>query len=217
MHTFSTAAFRQTLPYLLALIAIFTLSTGKTQTLSHTPEGWKEIHEGPNIRLDIRYAGTNNFTGKQIYGCGRCFLRAEAAEALLEAARQLAARGYGLILFDCYRPRPAQWRLWEIVPDPRYVADPRKGSMHNRGLAVDLTLFDLATGAPVDMGTPYDFFGPEAHTDYTALPEHVLAHRQTLAAAMQAAGFEGIRTEWWHFSLRGHAFPLAEWEWSCPK
>ncbi len=205
------------LPLLLTYMALSTFSTGKTQTLSTPPAGWKEIHEAPNIRLDIRYAGTNNFTGQQIYGCGRCFLREAAAEALIEAARHLADKGYGLILFDCYRPRPAQWRLWEIVPDPRYVADPRKGSMHNRGLAVDLTLFDLSTGQPLDMGTPYDFFGPEAHADYSALPQHVLTNRKTLRDAMHAAGFEGIATEWWHFSLRKHASPLAAWEWACPR
>ncbi len=203
--------------FLLTCIAICTFSTGKTQTLSTPPSGWKEIHESPHIRLDIRYAGTNNFTGQQIYGCARCFLREAAAEALLEAARHLADKGYGLILFDCYRPRPAQWQLWEIVPDPRYVADPRKGSMHNRGLAVDLTLFDLSTGKPLDMGTPYDFFGPEAHADYSALPRQVLANRKTLRDAMHEAGFKGIATEWWHFSLSDHASPLAEWEWTCPR
>ncbi len=199
-----------------AFLLISTFSTAKAQTAHAIPEGWKEIHNSAHIRLDLRYASTQNFTGEKIYACGRCFLKSEAAAALQRAASILAEQGYGLILFDCYRPRPAQWKLWHIVPDPRYVADPREGSMHNRGLAVDLSLFDLSTGQEVAMGTAYDFFGPAAHADYQALPKAVLRARRILREAMQQAGFEGIRTEWWHFSLRDTSAPLAEWEWGCP-
>jgi D-alanyl-D-alanine dipeptidase len=176
---------------------------------------WTELTARMGYQLDIRYATRNNFTGAVIYPCGRFFLRKEAAAALGKVRRSLAAKGYGLKLFDGYRPRPAQQKLWDKVPDPNYVAPPWEGSMHNRGVAVDLTLTD-ASGKEIDMGTPYDFFGPEAHADYTKLPESVLRHRRVLREAMEAHGFQGIRTEWWHFSWRAKSFPLSDWQWSCP-
>lgn len=176
---------------------------------------WVEIRPGMGYQLDIRYATKDNFTGAVIYPCGRMYLRREAAQALEEVRRTLAGKGYGLKLFDGYRPRPAQQKLWDHVPDRNYVAPPWEGSMHNRGVAIDLTLTDAA-GREVDMGTPYDFFGPKAHTDYTDLPEAVLRHRRLLRESMEAAGFQGIRTEWWHFSLRAGRFPLSDWQWPCP-
>jgi D-alanyl-D-alanine dipeptidase len=166
------------------------------------------------IRLDIRYATTDNFTKKQIYDCPRCLLRPVVARALVKAHRALQARGYGLKMYDCYRPRPYQQRLWNAVPDANYVTPPSKGSMHSRGAAVDLTVVD-AQGKELDMGTAYDFFGREAHTDYVALPPKVLANRRLLRETMKAAGFDGIRTEWWHFSYRGAKFPLASYVWPC--
>ena len=177
---------------------------------------WKELTPTMGYSIEMRYATTNNFTGAVIYPCGRFFLRREAADALAKARRILAGKGYGLKLFDGYRPRPAQQKLWDKVPDRNYVAPPWEGSMHNRGVAVDLTLTDNR-GRELDMGTPYDFFGPEAHSDYQKLPEEVLLRRRLMREAMEAAGFRGIRTEWWHFSLREGSFPLSSWEWSCPK
>jgi len=177
---------------------------------------WKELTQAMGYRIDVRYATTNNFTGAVIYPCGRFFLRREAANALEKARRVLAGKGYGLKLFDGYRPRPAQQKLWDKVPDRNYVAPPWEGSMHNRGVAVDLTLTDRE-GRELEMGTPYDFFGPEAHSDYEKLPEEVLRRRRVLREVMESAGFRGIRTEWWHFSLREGSFPLSSWEWSCPK
>lgn len=177
---------------------------------------WVEISAiDSTIRLDIRYASTSNFTGKQIYDCGRCFLRKAAAQRLLAIQRELRQRGLGVLLFDCYRPRPYQWRLWEAVPNPDYVADPRQGSMHNRGVAVDLTLVD-STGQALPMGTDYDFFGPEAHHDYTRLPDSILANRHLLRQTMERHGFEHIRTEWWHYSLTNSGAPLDDWVWKCP-
>ena len=165
---------------------------------------------------DIRYATTNNFMGLQVYPCGRCFLRPPVAAALERAALTLQAQGYGLLLYDCYRPRPAQQKLWDVTPNPRYVTPPARGSQHNRGTAVDLTLTDLASGDTLDMGTPYDFFGPEAAPAYAALPEAVLDRRRTLSAALLAAGFKAIRSEWWHFNYLGTGAPLSDWEWPCP-
>jgi len=165
--------------------------------------------------LDIRYATANNFTGEPIYDCAACLLRPEAAKALVKAHRALQAKGYGgLKLFDCYRPRPYQQRLWDKVPNPNYVTPPAKGSMHSRGLAVDLTIVDKI-GNELDMGTAYDFFGKQAHTDYLQLPAAVLKNRQLLQKVMEEAGFGGIRTEWWHFSYRKANYPLSDYLWNC--
>ncbi|MBK9336635.1 MAG: D-alanyl-D-alanine dipeptidase [Lewinellaceae bacterium] len=167
-----------------------------------------------SILLDIRYATANNFTESQIYDCPRCFLRQETADALVRAQKILQRQGLGLKLYDCYRPRPYQQRLWDKVPDPNYVMPPAKGSMHSRGAAVDLTLVN-AKGNEVDMGTPYDFFGPEAHYDHTRLPAKVLENRRLLRRTMESVGLKGIRTEWWHFSFQGKQFPLSDWVWPC--
>jgi D-alanyl-D-alanine dipeptidase len=119
-----------------------------------------------------------------------------------------------LKVFDCYRPGPYQQRLWDKVPNPDYVTPPAKGSMHSRGAAVDLTIVD-STGKELNMGTEFDFFGVEAHTDNLNLPAEVLKNRQILRDAMEAAGFGGIRTEWWHFSYRQKQFPLSDYVWPC--
>lgn len=168
----------------------------------------------PTIKLDIRYATTNNFTKSKIYDCPRCLLRPEAAEAIVKANKALKAKGYALKMFDCYRPRPYQQRLWDKVPNPDYVTPPAKGSMHSRGAAVDLTIVD-AQGRELEMGTPYDFFGVEAHTDYTKLPAKVLENRALLRTTLEAAGFKGIRTEWWHFSYQKRNYALSDYLWPC--
>lgn len=170
----------------------------------------------PSIRLDIRYATANNFTKAKIYDCPECLLRPAAATAVVKAHKDLQKRGYGgLKMFDCYRPRPYQQRLWDKVPNPDYVTPPAKGSMHSRGAAVDLTIVDK-NGNELDMGTPYDFFGQEAHYDYTKLSAKVLANRRLLRTVMESAGFKGIRTEWWHFSYRNGKYDLSSYVWKCP-
>lgn len=168
----------------------------------------------PSIRLDVRYATTNNFTKAKIYDCPACLLRPEAAEAIVKAHQSLQKRGLGLKMFDCYRPRPFQQRLWDKVPNPDYVTPPAKGSMHSRGAAVDLTIVD-ASGKELEMGTPYDFFGEEAHTDYTKHSQKVLANRALLRETLEAVGFKGIRTEWWHFSYQDKEFQLSDYVWPC--
>ena len=168
----------------------------------------------PSINLDIRYATADNFTKSKIYDCPRCLLRLEAAKAIVKAHKALQKKGLGLKMFDCYRPRPYQQRLWDKVPNPDYVTPPAKGSMHSRGAAVDLTIVDKA-GKELDMGTPYDFFGKEAHTDNLNLPAQVLANRRLLTEALEAVGFKGIRTEWWHFSFQGKNYPLSNYVWPC--
>jgi D-alanyl-D-alanine dipeptidase len=168
----------------------------------------------PQIRQDIKYATADNFVGKVLYPCGRCLLRPAVARQLLAVQQSLEPQGYGLLVHDCYRPLDVQWVMWEAIPDKRYVSDPNKGSMHNRGTAVDLTLVD-AQGNVLDLGTPYDFFGPEAWPEYTSLPPEVLERRRVLAEAMVAQGFRPIRTEWWHFSLPGTGSPISSEVWPC--
>ncbi|MBK9733958.1 MAG: D-alanyl-D-alanine dipeptidase [Saprospiraceae bacterium] len=171
--------------------------------------------DASGILLDIRYATTNNFTKKQIYDCPRCFMRPEATAKLIQIHAELNKKyGYGLKVFDCFRPRPYQQRLWDIVPDPSYVTPPEKGSMHSRGLAVDLTIVDK-NGNELDMGTGFDFFGPEAHQDYSKLPADIIKNRFLLKSTMEAYGFSSIRTEWWHYSLNGFSYGLDKWVWSC--
>lgn len=176
---------------------------------------WTELVQvDASIALDIRYATSNNFMKEKIYDCPRCFLRPDAAKAVVRAHKALQKQGYGLKMHDCYRPAPYQWRLWKKTPDPRFVADPRKGSIHSRGTAVDLTLVN-SKGEEMDMGTPYDYFGPEGYQTYTNLPKEVLANRRRLNEALIAQGFRTIRTEWWHFNYGQKVYPLADWVWDC--
>jgi len=181
-----------------------------------TLEGFTNIQTiAPTIALDIRYATTENFVKEQIYPCPACYLRPEVAKALASANAKLREKGYGIKVFDCYRPRPAQQRLWDKVPNASYVTPPSKGSMHNRGMAVDLTVFDVKAKRELYMGTSYDFFGMKAHTDYPSLSQKVINHRKILTDAMTEAGFRGIRTEWWHFYFVGPQQPLSSSEWEC--
>lgn len=176
---------------------------------------WAElVRLDSTIALDLKYATTDNFVHTAMYECGRCLLRREVAQAVVKAHHQLQKQGLGLKMFDCYRPRPIQWKLWEKVPDPRYVADPRKGSMHNRGAAVDLTLVD-AQGNELDMGTPFDFFGKQAYHSYKKLPEEVLARRQLLKTTMESLGFQPTKTEWWHYAYVLRNYPLSDDLWEC--
>lgn len=179
------------------------------------PEGWSELTEDEGFILDIKYATTDNFTKKQIYDCGRCWLRPEAAAKVKKIRNELNEKyGYGIRLFDCFRPRPYQQRLWDAVPDPDYVTPPQKGSMHSRGLAVDLTITD-ANGRDLDMGSAYDYFGREAHQDYTGHSKEVNKNRALLKGIMEKHGFKSIRTEWWHYSDSTTSYPLDNWVWSC--
>ncbi|MEM9886382.1 MAG: M15 family metallopeptidase [Bacteroidota bacterium] len=167
-----------------------------------------------SIVMDLKYASTDNFVETKMYDCARCFLRPEVAKAVLAIHKKLQADSLGLKMFDCYRPRPIQWKLWEKVPDPRYVADPKKGSMHNRGGAVDLTIVD-ANGEELDMGTDFDFFGPEAYQAYAKHPKEVLDNRKLLRETMLDFGFNPIRTEWWHYSFASKSYELSDMLWNC--
>ena len=176
---------------------------------------WEElVRLDANIALDLRYATSNNFVEEKMYDCGRCFLRPDVAREMAAIQKELNAKGFGLKMFDCYRPRPIQWKLWNKVPDPRYVADPRKGSMHNRGMAVDLTIVD-GGGRELDMGTDFDYFGKEAYHAYTGHPADVTANRKLLRATMEAHGFRPTSTEWWHYSWKAKKWDISDWLWEC--
>jgi len=154
----------------------------------------------PGIVLDIRYATTNNFTGQKLYPVARCCLRREAALNLKAVQKELHAMGLGLKVFDGYRPLSVQKKMWAIFPQPGYVADPAKGSRHNRGAAVDLTLV-RRDGTDLPMPTPFDDFTEKAHRDYLDLPADRIKNRELLEQVMEKHHFRGLITEWWHFDL----------------
>jgi zinc D-Ala-D-Ala dipeptidase len=152
----------------------------------------------PNIRLDIRYATTNNFLKRKLYTVAKCALRSSVAQKLALVQTDLEKIGLGLKVYDCYRPFSVTKQMWEFLPDPNYVANPARGSRHNRGAAIDLTLVDR-TGKELEMPTPYDDFTKKAHRDYNGGSAQSRKNRQTLEDAMKKQGFIGITTEWWHF------------------
>ena len=149
---------------------------------------------------DRRYAGEDNFTGQVIYSFSGAYLRYGTLEKLSAAQETLAEAGYGLLLWDAFRPTAAQFRLWEVCPDPAYVANPQRGfSSHSRGNTVDLTLVTLE-GETVEMPTGFDDFSPLADRDYSDVPETAAANARLLESAMTAAGFRPYQGEWWHFT-----------------
>lgn len=157
--------------------------------------------------LDIKYATTDNFTKQVLYDCGRSFLRKKVAKDLLNAHKEFKKLGYRIKIFDGYRPHSVQFKMWDLTPDKRYVGNPHKGSMHNRGCAVDLTLID-SNGKEVDMGTPYDFFGEEAHITFKKLPVQVLENRKILRSILEKNGYRALETEWWHFSYNRNVYSI---------
>jgi zinc D-Ala-D-Ala dipeptidase len=165
----------------------------------------------PGITLDIRYATANNFTKEVIYTAPKAFIRKPVADALRRAQDSLRALGFGLIVYDAYRPYAASVKFFEVYTDTNFVANPRQGSRHNRGCAVDVALEELSTGLPIPMPTPFDDFSMKAHPDYQDLPDTLLQNRALLFGIMQHFGFTHYPTEWWHFDFRGwENYPLMD-------
>ena len=164
----------------------------------------------PDIVVRLAYTAPDNAAGRVLYPPGaRCLLRRSVAERLAIAASTLRKQGFRLLAYDCWRDHAAQTALWKAHPHPGSVADPRRGSLHERGVAVDVGLADLG-GAPVEMPTAFDAFGPDAAADAPAVDRPAKAHRDALRAAMHAAGFRVNPAEWWHFSrLWGWRWPIA--------
>src|SRR6266498_3275508 len=157
-----------------------------------------------SIHLDIRYASTNNFLGSVFYSSPRAFLQRPAALALLQAARALRPLGYGLLIHDAYRPWYVTKVFWDATPNDKkiFVANPSKGSRHNRGCAVDVTLYYLKTGKPVEMVSTYDETTARAYPDYPGGTSMQRWHRKLLRDAMEAEGFTVYEAEWWHFDFK---------------
>jgi len=164
---------------------------------------------------DLRYATENNFLKEKVYDCAECYTRVKTAKALIAANSDFHDQGVRIKFFDCYRPNSVQYKMWEIVPNPQYVANPDKGSIHNKGGAVDITLETLE-GEELDMGTDFDFFGKRAYHDMTDLPQNILDNRKLLKETMEQHGFWSIRTEWWHYNLSaGSNDKVADFKWEC--
>ena len=164
---------------------------------------------------DMKYATTDNFLKAKVYDCAECYLRLKTVKALIDANDSFIKMGYKIKIFDCYRPLDIQKKMWKIVPNPSYVADPSKGSIHNRGGAVDITLVDL-NGKELDMGTPFDFFGIEASHNYTNLPHEIMQNRELLKKIMMEKNFNSFDSEWWHYNLKsGLNDKVSNAKWNC--
>lgn len=192
---------------LLALLLVGCQSRPPVESGSFRPAELVEIIRlDPSIRLDIRYATTNNFLHRPVYQQARAFLQRPAAEALVRVHQSLKAKGYGLLVFDGYRPWSVTKTFWDSASAEErrieFVANPRKGSRHNRGCAVDLTLFDLKTGAEVGMPSAYDEFSDRAFPAYAGGTPEARALRDLLRSAMEAEGFTVYPAEWWHFDFK---------------
>lgn len=157
----------------------------------------------PGVILDIHYATSNNFMKRVLYPEAAALLRCPAARALARVQSDLSSRGLGLKVFDAYRPYSVTVAMWEPIRNPDYVADPAKGSRHNRGAAVDLTLIDLGTGRELEMPTEYDDFTPRAAHEFMDLPDVQLRNRALLREVMERHGFVALPSKWWHYDFRG--------------
>lgn len=165
----------------------------------------------PNIRKDVRYATAANFTRQVLYPQAAVYLRLPAAKALKAVQMELNKKGLGLLMYDGYRPYHITEKMWQIVPDDRYAADPAKGSGHNRGVAVDLTIIDLHTNKPLTMPTDFDDFTEKAHHNYSVSDPAIAANRKLLRNIMEAHGFIALETEWWHYYLKDYKqYPLTD-------
>ena len=159
-----------------------------------------EINESTHpITMDIRYATTNNFTGQVIYNSSLCLIHKDALELFEKAILLAAKQGYTFKVFDAFRPQAAQEALWNICPNDMYIMPPTKGSVHTRGVAIDLTLIDV-NGVELDMGTPFDDFTEKSHHG-ASLPAAVEQNRYVLLGIMMTAGFDFYRNEWWHYQM----------------
>ena len=167
----------------------------------------------PTIKLDVRYASAANFMGRPLYSQARVFLQRPAAEAVARAHRRLAAQGLGLLLFDGYRPWRVTRLMWDETPPAKraFVADPAQGSKHNRGCAVDLSMFDRRSGAEVEMPSAYDEFSERAAPGYAGGTAGQRQRRDLLRRTMEAEGFTVEPNEWWHFNCRDwRAYPILD-------
>lgn len=164
---------------------------------------------------DMKYATDDNFLKSKVYDCAECYLRYKTVKSLILANQRFMKKGFKIKIFDCYRPLDIQKRMWAIVSNPEYVADPRKGSIHNRGGAVDITLVD-SDGKELNMGTSFDFFGKEASHDYDGFSKEILNNRKLLKKIMVKEHFNSFDSEWWHYNLKaGLNDTVSNFKWDC--
>ncbi len=191
------------LPYFIAISSLFGLSCSSAgQILISQKDIIDILSIDSTFVLDIRYATENNFTKKKLYPAAKAKLRREAAESLASVQKELRTKNLRLKIYDGYRPLAIQWKLWEIVPNEDFVANPKKGSKHNRGAAVDLTIID-SLGNELEMPTGYDDFTEKAAHEYMNLTESAIKNRAMLKDVMIRHGFQPIKSEWWHYDFRG--------------
>lgn len=222
---------------LLSIIIFFISCKSTESTLSNKKELLKSnylkgnsiaLYEGINdttfVKLknfsgdfvfDMKYATDANFLKAKVYDCDECYLRMKTIKNLIDANTEFQSLGYKIKLFDCYRPLDIQKKMWEIVPNADYVANPKKGSIHNRGGAVDITLVD-SDGKELNMGTSFDFFGPEAAHNYQCFSRKIRKNRTLLKEIMLKHNFKSFDSEWWHYNLvDSNKDKLANFKWDC--
>jgi len=164
---------------------------------------------------DMKYATEDNFLKSKVYDCAECYLRYKTVKALILANQRFMKKGFKIKIFDCYRPLDIQKKMWAIVSNPQYVANPSKGSIHNRGGAVDITLVDF-DGKELDMGTSFDFFGKEAGHDYRGFSQEIEKNRNLLRKIMVKEHFNSFDSEWWHYNLKaGLNDKVSNFKWEC--
>lgn len=198
------------LTFMLLFIILSCESSTKDKSRTQLIDLEKSV---PHLKLDVKYATTNNFTHQIVYDTVRVFLVKPAAEALKQVAIDLKEKNLGILLFDAYRPLSVQKKFWEIYPDPNYVADPQNGSRHNRGAAIDLSLYNLESGIPLEMPTDFDNFTEQAHHSYQDLSEEVILNRMILKTTMEKNGFIALDSEWWHYDFENwKSYPVLDLE-----
>lgn len=204
--------------------SILSLTSCKSQNIATNDKKEAIVNDTTFVNLkdyskdfvyDMKYATTDNFLKAKVYDCAECFLRLKTVKAMLNANTEFMKKGYKIKIFDCYRPLDIQKKMWEIVPNPEYVANPSKGSIHNRGGAVDITLVD-STGKELDMGTSFDFFGIEASHNYQNISQQIKTNRDVLKTIMIQNGFNSFDSEWWHYNLKSALNDkVSNTKWKC--
>jgi zinc D-Ala-D-Ala dipeptidase len=201
---------RRLLRFALPLLSLILFSNAVAQNVPPKERNKREANLveltslDNTIKLDIRYATSDNFVGRPVYPEARAFLQEPAAKAVVKVHHKLKKQGLGIVIFDGYRPWSITKLFWDVVPEDKrkFVADPAKGSKHNRGCAVDLSIFDLKTGALIDMPSGYDEFTDRASPNYTGGTHKERANREMLRTLMEAEGFIVNPNEWWHFDYK---------------
>lgn len=190
----------------LVIVIALCIAAEAAAEVRRVPKGFVEI-SGDRFIPDLRYNTDDNFLHRNVYaklGVDRCWLQPDAASRLMRLTPALEKKHLKIVLWDCYRPNAVQKEMWRLVPDPRYVADPKKGSNHNRGMAADLTLAD-ERGNLIPMPTAFDDFSQKAAPSYKCEPKEksLCRNRDRLINLMKQAGFEPFATEWWHYQPTG--------------